>query len=241
VLLGCWAEGSQQAPLSEIARSKARAPACPSYERPLGAADRAYAAIPRKQLVAVHARPHGKKLATFGRRNQNGFTTVFGVVGEVVGRDCAPSWYRVQLPMRPNGSTGYVQVSEVEVVQLHTRVEVDLSDRRIEVFRGGRRILVTPTGVGRPGTPTPTGHYYVNQLLLSDDPAGVFGPGGVGISAFAPRLTHWPQGGPIAIHGTDQPATIGRAASLGCLRVPNDVVRWFFRNVPAGTPVLIRP
>jgi len=191
-------------------------------------------------FVAAHARPHGKKLATFGRRNENGFVTVFGVVGEVLGRNCAPSWYRVQLPMRPNGATGYVQVSDVVVVQLRTRIEVDLSSRRIQVFRAGRSVLVTRAGVGRPGTPTPTGRYYVNQLLLSDDPDGVFGPGGVGISAFAPRLEQWPQGGPIAIHGTDQPATIGRAASLGCLRVPNHVVRWFFRNVPAGTPVLIR-
>ena len=68
----------------------------------------------------------------------------------------------------------------------------------------------------------------------------MFGPGAIGISAFAPRLAHWPQGGPIAIHGTDQPVTIGRPASLGCLRVANSIVLWFFRNVPAGTPVLIR-
>jgi lipoprotein-anchoring transpeptidase ErfK/SrfK len=240
VLLGCWSDGSRQAPQSDLGRASARGPACTSYQRPLGGADWTYAAVPRKQLVAAHARPHGKKLATFGRRNENGFITVFGVVGEVVGRNCTPSWYRVQLPMRPNGSIGYVQVSDVVVVQLRTRVEVDLSARRIEVFRAGRRVLVTRAGVGRPGTETPTGRYYVNQLLLSDDPAGVFGPGGVGISAFAPRLSQWPQGGPIAIHGTDQPQTIGRAASLGCLRVPNRVVRWFLQNVPAGTPVLIR-
>jgi lipoprotein-anchoring transpeptidase ErfK/SrfK len=241
LLLGWWSDGSRPAVVRDNEPPNVRAAACTSLQRPLGGADLAYAAVAVRTQVAAHARPHGKKLATFGRRNENGFVTVFGVVGEVLGRDCAPVWYRVQLPLRPNGSTGYVQASAVRVVPLRTRIEVDLSDRLIEVFRGGRRILRTVAGVGRAGTETPTGRFYVNQLLLSGNPDGVFGPGAIGISAFAPRLGHWPQGGPIAIHGTDQPVTIGRAASLGCLRVANSIVFWFFRNVPAGTPVLIRP
>ena len=235
LLLGVWSEDARQAP----PLSHADGATCVTY-RPLGGADSAYAAVPRRALVVAHARPHGKQVASFGRRNVNGFVTVFGVVGEVRGAGCKRSWYRVQLPLRPNGTTGYVQAAHVELVRVPTRVEVDLSDRRMEVFRNGRRVLVTKTGVGRPPTETPTGRYYVNQLLRSSEPAGVFGPGGIGISAFAPRLGSWPQGGPIAIHGTDQPGTIGRAASLGCLRVPNRVVLWFFRNVSAGTPVVIR-
>ena len=96
------------------------------------------------------------------------------------------------------------------------------------------------TAVGRPETPTPTGSYYVNQRLLAADPSGPWGPGGIGISAFSPVLVDWPQGGPIAIHGTDEPWTIGRAVSHGCLRIDNNVLARLIRLVPDGTPVRIR-
>ena len=52
-----------------------------------------------------------------------------------------------------------------------------------------------------------------------------YGPGAVGISAFSPVLLNWPQGGPIAIHGTNQPGMIGFAVSHGCLRVRNPDIR----------------
>ena len=57
---------------------------------------------------------------------------------------------------------------------------------------------------------------------------------------FANVLTGWTQGGPIAIHGTNEPWSIGRAVSNGCIRVPNPVLRRLFKAVPAGTPVVIR-
>jgi lipoprotein-anchoring transpeptidase ErfK/SrfK len=54
-------------------------------------------------------------------------------------------------------------------------------------------------------------------------------------------LTWWRQGGPIAIHGTNQPWSIGQAVSNGCVRVRNDVLRRLFRQAIAGTPVIIHP
>ena len=62
----------------------------------------------------------------------------------------------------------------------------------------------------------------------------------IGISAFSDVLTGWAQGGPIAIHGTNQPWSIGRAASNGCLRVRNAVLQRLFDATLAGTPVVIR-
>jgi lipoprotein-anchoring transpeptidase ErfK/SrfK len=101
-------------------------------------------------------------------------------------------------------------------------------------------VLSSPAAVGSPATPTPLGRYYVNQRLIPGDPRGPFGPGAVGISAFSPVLTGWTQGGPIAIHGTNEPWSIGRAVSNGCIRVPNAVLRKLFAQTPSGTPVLIR-
>jgi lipoprotein-anchoring transpeptidase ErfK/SrfK len=108
------------------------------------------------------------------------------------------------------------------------------------VYRGGNAIVSTRTAIGRPETPTPTGSYYVNQRLLAADRKGPWGPGGIGISAFSPTLVDWPQGGPIAIHGTNRPESIGQVASNGCLRIANGILERLIHLVPEGTPVRIR-
>lgn len=208
-------------------------------EARMGDRTEAYGAVLRRRTIA-RKRPDGRRLKTFKKVNENGAQTVLGVLGVVTDSSCAPAWYRVQLPMRPNGATGYVRTEDVEIFWVRTRIHVDLSARRIVLFRGGKRVLAVTSAVGSSETPTPTGRYYVNQILRSADPAGPYGPLAIGISGFSPILTGWAQGGPIAIHGTNQPSSIGRAISNGCLRVPNNVVRRLFRLVPAGTPVVIR-
>ena len=211
----------------------------PSREERLGTARLAHAARARG-AVAAHRRPGGPRLRTFQRPNENGVTTVFGVLAAVRDRDCRVAWYRVQLPMRPNGAIGYVRADRVSLFTVRTRIEVDLSERRIDFFRNGRRILRTRAAIGKAGTPTPVGSYYVNQRLLAGDPSGPFGPGAIGISAFSPVLTGWTQGGPIAIHGTNNPSSIGTAASYGCLRIENRLARRMLYANPEGTPVVIR-
>jgi hypothetical protein len=208
--------------------------------RPLGSARIAYAAAARRRLNAFRRPAHGR-FATFGTENQNGVTTVFGVVGAVVGRDCAPQWYHVQLPQRPNGVTGWVRAADVQIAQVHTRIVVDVSQRRLTFFRNGRKRVTTTVAVGSPATPTPTGTFYVNQRLIPENASGPFGPGAIGVSAFSNVLTGWAQGGPIAIHGTNEPWSIGHAVSNGCIRVPNDLLRHLFAAALAGTPVIIRP
>lgn len=210
---------------------------CPG-EQSLGDGVAAYAAVTNGHVEA-RSSPHGELLRPFGRKNQNGARTVFGVLGLVTGRECRPNWYRVQLAMRPNGAAGYVPAHAVTLRAVRTRIQIDLSERRLTFFRDGRLVLTATTAVGAPGTPTPMGSYYVNQRLRPDDRSGPFGPGAIGISAFSPTLTHWAQGGPIAVHGTDDPSSVGRAISHGCLRVQNPVLRRLFRTTELGSPVII--
>jgi lipoprotein-anchoring transpeptidase ErfK/SrfK len=218
----------------------AAAPSCQAgVEERLGSRRRAYAAAARGRVVAFR-RPGGRPVRTFAPRNVNGVTVVFGVLGVVRDERCAPAWYRVQLPVRPNGSTGYVHAGDVSLSAVRTRIEVDLSGRRVAFFRDGRLVLRAKAGIGSGATPTPTGRYYVNQRLLARDPTGPWGPGGIGVSAFSPVLQSWAQGGPIAIHGTNDPSSIGRAVTFGCLRIRNaQVARMLYAN-PEGTPVVIR-
>jgi len=199
----------------------------------------AYAARARGRLVALR-RPGGAPVSAFERTNANGVVTVFGVLGAIRDERCRPAWYRVQLPIRPNGATGYVPADRVSLFRVRTHIEVDLSARQIDFFRGGRRVLRVSAAIGKSATPTPVGRYYINQRLLSSNPSGPFGPGAIGISAFSPVLTGWTQGGPIAIHGTNDPGSIGRAESYGCLRIENRHAERMLRANSEGTPVVIR-
>ena len=215
-------------------------PSCKAgTRRALGDVRTAYAAVALRPTRAFLA-PGRRPLASFGLRNVNGHATVFGVLGSVVAGDCSPAWYRVQLPLRPNGVTGYVRAADVEVERILGRIVVDLSARRLTFFRSGRPVLQARVAIGAPQTPTPTGRFYVDQRLIPGDPGGPWGPAAIGISAHSDVLQSWAQGGPIAIHGTNVPSSIGRAASNGCIRLDDATLRRLFARTPAGTPVIIR-
>ena len=235
LLAGCGAT----AHLASSTRPSSDAPTCRAGTVRAGSADVALAAVVRSSANA-YRRPGAKPFARFGRLNVNGFPTTFRVLGTVRGRDCAPRWFRVQLPIKPNGVTGYVRAKAVATGRVRSRVVVDLSSKRLTLFRTGRRVFSTTVAVGSRATPTPTGRYYVNQRLIPNDPGGPFGPAAIGISAYSTVLTGWTQGGPIAIHGTNEPWSIGHAVSNGCIRVHNVVLRRLFKVTPAGTPVVIR-
>jgi lipoprotein-anchoring transpeptidase ErfK/SrfK len=196
------------------------------------------AAVPRH--ARVYRRPGRRPFASFGRLNQNRFPTFFRVLAAFRRRNCRTSWYRVQVPLRPNGVTGFVRSRDVKLDTVRSRVVVRISQKRLTLYRAGKRVLTTSVAVGSSATPTPTGSYYVNQRLIPTDPNGPFGPGAIGISAFSNVLTGWTQGGPIAIHGTNEPWSIGHAVSNGCIRVRNSVFGRLFASTPAGTPVVIR-
>jgi lipoprotein-anchoring transpeptidase ErfK/SrfK len=223
-----------------VAKETAAAPACVSGStRPVGTAKTTYAAVVQERAQA-YRRPGSSRIASFGPENINGVPTVFAVLAKRLDARCAAQWYHVQLPLKPNGSTGWVRAADVELLPVTTRIEVDLSERRVTLFDRGRRVLTTTAAIGSPQTPTPTGRYYVNQRLVPTDASGPFGPGAIGISAFSEVLTGWTQGGPIAIHGTNRPDLIGRAVSNGCIRVRNDQLRRLFDRALAGTPVTVR-
>jgi lipoprotein-anchoring transpeptidase ErfK/SrfK len=205
----------------------------------LGSTRLAFAAVVRSR-ADVSRRPGGRPFARFGRLNVNRVPTIFSIRGARVGADCRARFYLVQVPRRPNGVTGWVPRGQVKVEWVRTRILVDLSDRRVTLYRRGKRVLTAPAAIGSRATPTPTGSFYVNQRLIPYDKSGPFGPGAVGISAFSNVLTGWTQGGPIAIHGTNAPWSIGKAVSNGCIRIPNPLLRKVFAQAFSGTPVVIR-
>jgi lipoprotein-anchoring transpeptidase ErfK/SrfK len=240
--VACGSQAKQAKQVGAVSTTvKQQAPSCAAGTfRRLGSSRLAFAAVVRSRAV-VSRRPGGTVLARFGRLNINGVSTVFAIRGAVVDANCRFSSYLVQIPKRPNGVTGWVPAGQVKVGRVPARIVVDLSQKRVTLYREGRKVLSTSAAIGAPATPTPTGRFYVNQRLIPLDRGGPFGPGAVGISAFSNVLTGWTQGGPIAIHGTNAPWSIGRAVSNGCIRIPNRMLRRVFAQALGGTPVLIRP
>jgi lipoprotein-anchoring transpeptidase ErfK/SrfK len=242
LLSGCGGDDSGEG--AKVAEPAATIPAqskkciAGSFHR-LGSTKIAYVAVVRSRVLVFH-RPGGPRLALFARRNVNRVPTIFSIRGARVDAKCNPRTYLVQVPRRPNGVTGWVSAAKVHVETVRTRLLVDLSDRRVTLFKNGRKVLSSRAAIGSSATPTPVGRFYVNQRLIPYDPNGPFGPGAVGVSAFSEVLTGWTQGGPIAIHGTNAPWSIGKAVSNGCIRLPNPVLRRVFAQALTGTPVVIR-
>jgi lipoprotein-anchoring transpeptidase ErfK/SrfK len=101
-------------------------------------------------------------------------------------------------------------------------------------------ILSTTVAVGTGGNPTPTGSFFVTDNVTLANPNSVWGPHALGLSARSDTITEFNGGdGIIGIHGTNKPGSIGNAASLGCVRVPNDIITQLHEMIPVGTPVQI--
>ena len=134
-------------------------------------------------------------------------------------------WINVLLPIRPNGSDGWVRRSDVTLTANQFRIEVRLTDHQIRVFDGEERVMEAPIGVGTTNTPTPGGVFYIRSLIASTDPA--YGTYAFGLSGFS-EVHETFNGGPgdIGIHGTNDPGTIGTEVSNGCIRLEDgNVVR----------------
>ena len=147
---------------------------------------------------------------------------------------------RVLLPTRPNGSTGWLALDEVTIATNPYAVHVSLTGHTLTVTEAGLVVLETAVAVGAAGTPTPTGQFYVLDLLQPPVPDGPYGPYAFGLSAHSDVLTDFGGGdGQVGIHGTNRPDQLGTDASHGCIRVSNEVVEQLAGLLPLGTRVEI--
>jgi len=184
--------------------------------------------------LVIHSRPNGPVLSSLVNPQPSGNTLVLEAL------TLGPQWIDVALPTRPNGSTGWVLRSQVSLTADPYRVAIDLAAHRLVLSRLGAVVVSTPIAIGAPGTRTPTGDFFVTELIKLTDPAGTYGPFAFGISAHSDFLTEFDGGdGQIGIHGTDDPSGIGHDVSHGCVRLPNDELVNLVGVVPLGTPVRI--
>lgn len=105
---------------------------------------------------------------------------------------------------------------------------IDPQNRLLQVYQGGQLAQTYPVAVGKRSTPTPAGEYKVINKVTN--PGGVLGTRWMGLNI---------PGGNYGIHGTNNPASIGTYASMGCIRMQNYNVEELFPQIPVGTPVRI--
>ena len=107
------------------------------------------------------------------------------------------------------------------------KIHVHVDTRILTMIRGGT-ITAYPVAVGKTSTPSPVGEWKV--VFKSMNPGGPFGTRWMRLSV--------PWGG-YGIHGTNNPNSIGKAVSHGCIRLYNEDVEKLYNLTPIGTPVSI--
>jgi lipoprotein-anchoring transpeptidase ErfK/SrfK len=150
-------------------------------------------------------------------------------------------WGRVQIPYVSPRRSGWISIQGLERRTTWVSVRVDVSRRRIMVFRRDVELIGAPAAVGAPSSPTPPGRYFVTDRVPFY--AGHYlGSFAFGISGIQPNLpAGWSGGNQLAIHGTSNPSSIGQAVSAGCVRVAEATLAKLKSLLALGTPVIVVP
>jgi len=122
---------------------------------------------------------------------------------------------QVLLPVRPNGSTGWIRDSDATIASTTFRITVELGARRITVTNAGTVTYRGPVAAGAPASPTPTGNYYLRVLLRAPDPDSVYGPYAYGLSSHSEVLDTFSGGdAEIGIHRNDDASVLGTPVDI---------------------------
>ena len=149
-------------------------------------------------------------------------------------------WVQTQLPGRPNGRLGWVPREGLgEFHLIHQQIVVDRRTLRLTLFKNGKKVMSAPVGVGKASTPTPGGLSWIRERLNGfGNP--VYGPLAFGTATYSNKLTDWPGGGVVGIHGTNEPNLVPGRPSHGCIRMHNKDILKLGRKIVPGTPLLIK-
>jgi hypothetical protein len=186
--------------------------------------------------VALRQAPGGDAVALVGPTTEFGSPRVLGVAAR------RPGWLGVVTDEQPNGKLAWVRRSDPGLRPARTTISLhaDLSERRVELRRGGRTIKALSVAIGTSGSPTPTGRFAVTDKIPGSRYGAYYGCCILALTGQQPNPpAGWTGGDRLAIHGTDVPSTIGTPASAGCLRAADADLQLLMRRVPLGAPVFV--
>lgn len=120
------------------------------------------------------------------------------------------------------------QIICIPVAPSPVEIIVNVGAKRLTVYKNGSIFREYIVATGKPETPTPIGVFEVVNKEI--DPGGPYGTRWLGLSAKG-----------YGIHGTNNPSSIGTAASNGCIRMYNEDIESLFDITVVGTTVRILP
>jgi L,D-transpeptidase-like protein len=191
--------------------------------------------------IHVRADASSRRIGSIHLLTADGFPEVYMVLSAYT--DAAGvEWARVRIPGRPNGRAGWVQRELLGGLH-HTRwrIVVDRAERLMHVYYAGSLLRVFPVGVGKPSTPTPTGHFWIDERFKLKSRSNPYWPYALGTSDYS-TLPNWAGEGVVGIHGPfGEPQRIPGDPSHGCIRMLAPDIAWLGPRVTLGTPVDVVP
>ena len=187
------------------------------------------------ERLQLRATPGGGVIKTLDDRTEFGSVRSFWVARVEDG------WLGVPTAELPNDRLGWIRDDrrKLDLRQTNYWVLADISERRLELRYGKRRLESFAVTVGAPGSPTPPGAYAITDGLAGKGVGPYYGCCILALNGHQSNLPpDWLGGDRIAIHGT--PGEIGAAASAGCLRADDMDMVSLFARLPLGAPVFIR-
>ena len=192
-----------------------------------------------EEAARARTAPHltARSVTKLHMRTENGEPEIYRFTAsrrDTAGRD----WVQVEIPRRPRTIKAWVPRSALSVEHIvHDRLVLNKRSLTATLYRSGSKVFTARIGTGKSSTPTPSGKFYIRQRLPGL--GGIYGPVAFGTSAYQNRITDWPGGGVIGIHGTNQPGLIPGRPSNGCVRMRNADVQRLDGLLQLGTPVWI--
>ncbi len=193
-----------------------------------------FVATSQLPVVAAYLEPDDESLPLqrFASPTQFGGPRVFLIT------EAQTDWLQVLLPVRPNGTLGWVRVGDVAISRVNFRAQVNLSTATVTVWNGDALVLDTSVAYGKAETPTPVGRFYLRDIIVKSADTGPYGSHILALSGFSDVIEEFDGGLPaIALHGTNAPELLGGQASSGCVRLLNADIAVLASLLPLGTPV----
>jgi lipoprotein-anchoring transpeptidase ErfK/SrfK len=189
--------------------------------------------------VAVRASPNrsARVVATLDQFRRDFHPRTVLALSARLGRSGEPAWYRITIPGRPNGRTGWIPAAAADVVRVDRWLVIYRDTRKFELYVGGKVRRTGPVAVGARGMETPTGLFYVQSRFVPRR-YPILGAFAFETSGYS-KLSDWPGGGVVGVHGTNAPWLIGQAVSHGCVRLRNSDIAALRKLVRVGTPIKI--
>jgi hypothetical protein len=217
-----------------VPKAEAAPPPAPPPSKPKNAGPCHPIAVLRGRSTLYRA-PGGRRRVRVAAKTEWGSPRVFGVLRRK--RD----WLAVQASELDNGELAWLPARNAISSCVRWSLHADLSKRRLVVRENGRTRRAITVAVGRPGHDTPRGRFSVTDKLRVTATGSPYGCCVLALTGHQTNLPPgWPGGDRLAVHSTNDLASIGQPASLGCLRAGRSEATWLIETIPLGTPIYIR-